>query len=228
MLGLLLVTLVLTGSRSGVLGFLASMGYLVWNSRHRLILAMLGIVLAAGAFTLLPEQYKGRYNTMTQSKLDGSSSERINVWKKGLRMVVDRPLTGVGIHCFGTANALSYSSGPKASYLESHSLYVQIPAELGLIGAVAFFGYLAFAMRFNRRLRTALQEGEDPESWALERVVLRAMNAGFVALLITGVFGHSLMRITWYIYPAMALSVARVYLIRSGQSAAPAARQLLG
>jgi O-antigen ligase len=124
-------------------------------------------------------------------------------------MVADRPLTGVGVHCFGAANAYTYSTG-RPSWLESHSLYVQVPAEMGLIGAFAFFSFMFAFLRLNRRASRQLA-GED-DDWDFERALIQGMFAGYVALLFTGIFGHSMMRETWYLYAALGLATLRIYV----------------
>lgn len=210
-LGLMIFTLILTGSRSAFIGFIGSLGYFAWQSRHRVALGLAGIVLVAGLFAVMPDQYKGRYATITEGDLDTSSMERIKVWKKGLHMVIDRPLTGVGVHCFGTANAYFYSPG-RPSWLESHSLYVQVPAEMGLIGAFAFFSFMFAFLRLNRKTMRALEADEDPDEWAFERALVQGMFVGYVALLFTGIFGHSMMRETWYVYAALGLATLRIYV----------------
>jgi O-antigen ligase len=129
---------------------------------------------------------------------------------KGLRMVMDRPLTGVGIDCFGTANAMSYSVG-RHSFLESHSLYVQVPAEMGLFGAFAFFSFVVEFLRVNRRAASTIAEDEDAKDWQFEQALLLALFTGTVVLLTTGIFGHSLMRRTWYLYAALGLSTWRIH-----------------
>lgn len=203
-------TLATTGSRSGLVGFMAAVGYLVWTSRHRLVLGVAAFVVLSVAYVLLPDQYQTRYSTMAQSTLDGSSQERLKVWGKGLRMVVDRPITGVGVNAFQTANAFGYSGGARRSWLESHSLYVQVPAEMGLLGAFAFFGLLYEMMRTNRRLRSRLVGDED--TWRLESLVLKGMFAGAIALLFTGIWGHSMMRYTWYVFAALCVALSRIYV----------------
>lgn len=200
-------TMLLTGSRSGLVGFIGGAMYMWWKSRHRMIFAILGLTFAIGAFPLLPEQYQNRYMTMTQSEIDDSSNERLKAWTKGMHMVADRPLTGVGINCFETANAMTYSTG-RASWLESHSLYVQVPAEMGLIGALTFFWFLAEGIRNNRRASRKI-DAENP-SWDSEKLLLHAILTGTVVLLFTGVFGHSMMRRTWYVYAALGLCTLRM------------------
>lgn len=202
------VSLNLTGSRSGLLGFLAMLAFLWAKTRNRLVIGLVGALLLVGGFSILPDQYKTRYSTITAEERDASSQARIRVWKKGLQMVADRPLTGVGINCFGAANALGYSSQGQHSWLQSHSLYVQVPAEIGLIGAVLFFSFLFELLRSAKLSRQGLLRRRD-EFW-FEETTLRGLTAGLIALLVTGIFGHSLMRETWYLYGAIIVATLRM------------------
>jgi putative inorganic carbon (hco3(-)) transporter len=215
------ITMVLTGSRASLLGFLGGMVYLWWTSKKRILLGGLGIAVLVAGFIILPEQYKTRYATITQQELDGSSQSRVTTWLTGLEMLIDRPLTGVGIRCFGAAHGLGYSPEGRPNWLASHSLYIQVLAELGLIGSVIFFALLIEFLAFNRRTAAALQR-DGPGEWEYEKVVLKALLAGFVVLLISGVFGHSLLRGTWYIYAALGLSVFRMSRNASRASQVPA------
>ena len=210
---LLTVTLSLTGSRSGFLALLAMLLYLWARSRRRVVTGLVGAVVVAGGLTVLPEQYKTRYSTITAEERDASSQGRIEAWKKGVRMAADRPLTGVGIGCFPTASALAYSPEFHQSWLQSHSLYVQVPSEIGLIGAVLFFAYIIAMFRLAARSRKAMLSRRD-EFW-FEETVLRAIPAGLVALLVAGVFGHSFMRYTWYVYGAMIVATVRMQANRA-------------
>lgn len=207
---LLVATLSITGSRASLLGFLAGLVYLWWASPRRLLVGMLGLMVLGAGFFMLPDQYKTRYSSITESELDESSQGRLDAWEQGLHMAMDRPLFGVGINCFGTAHALGYSPESKPSYLRAHSLYVQVLAELGFFGAVAFFAFMIEFLRLNRRAGKRL--GAAGERWAFEAVTLKAIFAGLAVLLLTGLFGHSLLRRTWYIYAAIGISTWRIYL----------------
>jgi O-antigen ligase len=213
-------TMVLTGSRASLLGFVGSLVYLWWLSRHKLLLGMIGVFALVIGFFLLPQQYRERYQTITSEHIDGSSQARLVTWIAGLHMVVDRPLTGVGAGCFGTAHAMGYSPGGRRMWLESHSLYVQVLAELGVIGAFAFFGFIRQILRLNRAARSRIRALGT--SWRWEHALMAALFAGVVCLLISGVFGHSLYRRTWYVYAGLGLAVYRM-VVREQEMSAPAA-----
>jgi len=223
---LMTVTMLLTGSRSGLLAFLAGLIFLWWGARHRLLLLLAGITVAAAAATALPEQYRERYSTIGRSTLDGSSQGRVEVWQKGLRMMVDRPLTGVGISCFGIANSIRYSPEFQPSFLESHSLYVQVPAEIGPAGAFLFFAFLFAVFRSARGLRRRF--AATGPAWGFEAALLRGLAAAMVGLLVAGVFGHSFLRHTWYVYAAIVTVILRLYARAPAVESPPRTRTATG
>ena len=48
------------------------------------------------------------------------------------------------------------------------------------------------------------------DAWKFETAVLDGLMAGFVCLLVAGMFGHSLLRATRYVFAAIGLAVHRV------------------
>ncbi|MFH1144928.1 MAG: O-antigen ligase family protein [Candidatus Eisenbacteria bacterium] len=209
---LIVVTMSLTGSRSGLLGFLAGMVFLWVQTRHRVLAGAAGVVLIGLGLLALPPQYQNRYASIGSAELDGSSSTRLELWGKGLRMFADHPLVGVGIGCYAIANAMDYSPPSNPDFMVSHSLYIQVPSELGTFGVLAFAAFMIAVIRLNRR--TARGLGAAGPDWDFERIVLRGMLAGIFALFVTGIFGDNLMRYTWYLYAAVAAAIARIYADR--------------
>ncbi|HYV50934.1 MAG TPA: O-antigen ligase family protein [Dongiaceae bacterium] len=207
--GTCITAMVLTGSRASLLGCLAGLVVIWWGTRRRVLWAILGLLFLAAGFTLMPKQYKQRYDTVTQSHLDASSHYRIITWLTGLEMVADRPIFGVGAGCFGAARGMAYSNPMHKSYIESHSLYIQVLAELGLVGTFCFFSFANRFMSLNRR--TARRLRGDVSRWRWETALIQALFTGFIVLFVSGTFGHNLFRRTWYVYAAMGLVVARLW-----------------
>src|SRR5262245_25711984 len=164
--GTCVTAMVLTGSRASLLGCIAGLIVIWWRSRRRVLGAAVGVIGLCAMFVLMPQQYKTRYETVTHSHLDGSSHYRLVTWMTGLSMVADRPLFGVGAGCFGAARAEAYSSGLHRSYIESHSLYIQVLAELGIVGAFCFFSFCRRFMKLNRETAAVLRA--DPARWRWE------------------------------------------------------------
>ncbi len=201
---LLMVTIALSGSRSGFLAFFAGLIFLWAGIRHRLFIGLVGAALIAFGLVALPDQYKTRYTSITSSEIDASSQGRLDAWEDGMRMVADRPLTGVGIRCYTTARAMDYSG----VWLQPHNVYVQVLSEIGIIGGLFFFAFIFEMIRAGVRSRR--RPDAERDQWWFENGVLWGISAGVIALLVGGIFGHSFMRHTWYLYGALVVAIARL------------------
>ncbi|MGZ8665689.1 MAG: O-antigen ligase family protein, partial [Solirubrobacterales bacterium] len=93
---------------------------------------------------------------------DGGSG-RTDIWKIGWRMVEDKPVTGIGVGNFQTSS-IHYQIRPGAARVRTdladnpsvaHNSYLEMWAELGVVGLALFGGIvisaLAAAIRANRR-----------------------------------------------------------------------------
>ncbi len=223
---LLLWTIALTGSRGGAVAFLGMLLWLWWQSRYRLVTGLMGVLLVVGIYQILPAQYQERYASIGRSELDASSEGRVEAWKKGVRMVSDRPLFGVGAGCFGFASAEDYSTSRMRSYLNAHNLFVQLFAETGLVGGAAFLGFLTIAMATNRRAARMFRSRGT--AWRFEAGALDGLMAGFVFLLAASIFGHSLYRSTWYIFAAAGLALYRLAVTTEASEASVPAGSAVG
>lgn len=218
--GLLIWTISLTGSRGGMIAFVAMLLWMWSQSRKRLVTGVLGVLIFVGAYQALPAQYQERYASITKSERDDSSENRIDAWKKGARMLADRPLFGVGAGCFGFAHADNYSQGQRKSYLNAHNLVVQLFAETGLFGGVTFVGFVVAFIIMNRRASRVFRGRGD--EWRFEAGVADGVMAGIVFLLAASIFGHSLYRSTWYIFAAVGLALYRLAIDPEASSASAA------
>jgi probable O-glycosylation ligase (exosortase A-associated) len=202
LLGAILVlfvwTLIVTGSRGGIVGFLAILGVVWWQSKNKMAMALLMIVFLVVGWMSLGEDSKTRYLSIFADNLDDSSSNRIKAWTDGLMLFVLRPLTGVGAGAFANARLESFGV-----YLNPHSLYIQIIAELGIFGTIIYFMFLKDLFRIN--LKTIrLLKGRNARN-ALLSPIAQATIVSCSSLLVTGIFAHSAYRYTWYLLAALTV-----------------------
>lgn len=200
-------TIAITGSRSGVIG-LVIVAFTIWLvTKKKMITAVVAILVLIAGWFALPPQYKERYATIFSEERDSSSEGRIDAWKAGWGMFKANPVTGIGVDCFPYA----YSSGQYSdtrALLRPHNMYIQIIAELGLFGLVAFGALIWYIMRSNFRLRKqfkAAGKGDHAFVW-----ISYAITCSITALFVTSVFGHSLFRAHWYVCAALTLAMMSV------------------
>lgn len=133
------MSLVLTGSRSGILGFtIAVMVVAVCIARRiggwpgRVAAALAVVVLVAGAI-----QWAGvdtTVNRLMHASVDMPG--RLAAWRDTAQIIRDFPIVGTGVGTYGWA-MLVYQTGDRSQiFFEAHNDYLQILAEGGILLAV--------------------------------------------------------------------------------------------
>ena len=155
----LVVLILQTGSRGGFLALVAVMLYVL--VRFRAIPLKIRVVAAvAGVGTMLllgSDEYWGRMQTLAHPTQDynwagNSSAGRVEIWKRGMGYMVSSPF-GVGVRQFHVAEGFSEESlrsqeaGVGFKWSQAHSSFVQIGAELGILGLATFVLLFANAIK---------------------------------------------------------------------------------
>ena len=162
----LVVALVTTSTRSAWVGACAGVGLLLLIRDFRLV----GIlpVLAAAFIALAPEQFTDRFYAMFRTEHEQvetattvssvqSNRDRVAMIKSGIRIIRDRPITGVGPDMIMSVYPV-YRDKAAVKQLNPHlhNVPVQIAAERGLPALLAWLGFVAILARdFLRQRRTA-------------------------------------------------------------------------
>jgi O-antigen ligase len=196
--GLLAAGVVKTGSRGGVIGMAIVALALIARAgpRHRLkyliAVAASAVVVALAADDTLIE----RMSTIAQPREDYNITDRegrLQIWTRGLGYMATHPVLGIGLANFETAEGVlsgKINRGYGVRYTAAHNAFVQIGAELGVLGLAAFVAAFWSAARGCRRvLRAAARDHARHPTLADDEARLAA--AALCALLgvaVTGFF----------------------------------------
>ena len=204
---------VATFSRGGFLGLLAAGSVLLWKlGRSRRTAAVLTVVLVCGAFLMfMPREYGGRISTILSSDADktGSSQERRELLKRAADVALRHPIIGVGI-----GNYHIYSIKEKLA----HNAYLEIAAELGVAGLLAYLVLILTPLRSMRRVEretdAALRAAPDADARARlhdSHILSIALQAAFAAYIVCSLFGS--VQYQWFLYyiAAYAVAVRRIH-----------------
>jgi O-antigen ligase len=198
---------IITASRGGLLAFFAVVFGGIGFARRKLMLVIAVFLLSIAAWAVMPEQYRERYAAFTDvtSNINSVSSGRWEIWGAGLRMMVGRPILGVGAGAFPWA----YGSGDfgPPQMMSPHNVYIQVLATTGLVGFMAWVIFLYILVKSLNE--TARQAQRLPHN----RWYVLFRNSFFViliALFVSGMFGHSLFRYTWYVVAALAAAMGNI------------------
>jgi O-antigen ligase len=152
---LMLLTLLKTGSRGGLLGLTVSGGIFLFSNRQisRTKKALTLVLVTIFIFNFAPETlwdrfadlYSGQdYNFNTGNKVGDDSYGRLELWRYSATLISENPLFGVGP---GLSSVAMGSSHGRFFFMTVHNSYLQSALELGLFGLFIFLGLLASVWR---------------------------------------------------------------------------------
>ncbi len=192
--------ILLTGSRSSLLGLGLWALIVTLGSRRRFL--MLGVCAAVAplAFVALPDSLQNRFETIIHPEVGPANAAesgegRILGFLTGIELWAANPLTGVGPGAWRPATH---------SDIESHNLYGQLVGELGTLGLLAFLGILAGFAANGWRMRSIRRDYPEWHDHLLFQVSSATL-VGVVLLLFMGNFGHNLFRYSWLWYGGFLL-----------------------
>ena len=161
-IGLIVFCLLLTLTRQAWLGFFVGLLVLIifWNKKYLLALpvAMIGLLLFA------PESVKDRIFSITDLS-DWTFQARIFLWKGGLEIFKDYPITGCGFKCVDVLHTqYPDPSGYIARHRGMHNNIIQLLVDTGILGLgtwlsiwVAYF--LSIYKQLNKKTINSISKG---------------------------------------------------------------------
>jgi len=194
--------LVLTFSRGAWLGWTAAMLYLAVALRRWKYLTALMIVAASGI--LVSPSLQDRLASVTRPRDDLAIRERLQRFTSAFQLGMDHPILGVGYGRGRLKESLRpYLKGTileDSPVLHTHNVYVELFAETGLVGLLAYLWLLGHTLL---RLRRAARRREGSE-----RLLGFALSASWIAAIVTGLgdipFFHHETRIFFFTLLALA------------------------
>ncbi|MEP6766748.1 MAG: O-antigen ligase family protein [Gemmatimonadaceae bacterium] len=211
--------ILITQSRAGEMGLALMMLYLLTNSRYkaRLFVAMLAIAGVALAFA--PKSVWDRIRGMsyltsveTLGLSDSSAEQRYVIWQVAEKIIADNPVSGVGIGAYSRVHEQyaflkpewDIAKGPR----DTHSTYLHVLAETGVIG-LALFLMIFFSAFYE--LQTFAKKAKK-STLAVDRQLrdrCQAYQAALIGLTICAVFGSMQTMVFPFLLIAMGAAAVR-------------------
>jgi O-antigen ligase len=223
---LMLAVVILTKSRGGLVGLLAMLiGLVVLGRKIRRGFAVIAIISVLVALPFVPSSFWTRMLSIVDEQQDrahytGSREARRILMQEGIDTFIEFPFTGVGAGQFKTYNP----PGRKEKWRETHNVLIQVAADLGIFGLLAFTFLivrgLVVALRTRRMLtatrgragpepRDAAISGDDRQALYQQTV---AMTAGLIGWFVCAMFAS--VAYSWTFYYPLAIVAAMYELTR--------------
>ncbi|MDD2272146.1 MAG: O-antigen ligase family protein [Desulfuromonadaceae bacterium] len=210
-----LLIIIKTGSRGGFIALMAVLAFFLFKRGtifkisflHKFLLVLLAVIslqfidLDLGRFRTIVD-YKDDYNVT-------SEEGRIAIWKRGMKMMVTHPLTGIGFNIFpeGMGRDREARGLGSAKWQTAHNSLVQIGAETGIIGFILF---LVLSLNAYRIFAETARGGGD--AWLAKLGVLA--QAGFVGNFIAAMFLSQAYSVIWAFYIVLSAALNRLRIER--------------
>lgn len=202
--GFLSIAVLITFSRGAFLGLVTIFAFLMFKLFRGKRVKMVFVAGLVVIFLVVasPGGFGNRISTIFDQNQDktGSASERQELLKRGLLILVARPM-GVGL-----ANYHMYSLKEQ----KAHNGYIEVSGELGILGLIA---YLIINFKPLSRLRNLERELEKDEEAKTSNTyyLCICIQAVLVAYVVCSMFAS--IQYFWYLYypVAYAIGLCRVY-----------------
>lgn len=182
----IIICLVLTFSRASYLGFAAAIFVLfVVKFAKYIPLAITAVIVSIPiALKTLPGVILDRITSIGSLK-DSSNAYRVDIWQGTVNMIKDFWITGVGFGYWAYKNAFMEYAVRATKPWHSHNLYLEIMAEIGVFGMLAFIWIVV--MLFTSVISFSRKTKDRYLSW-----VSVGLLCSVVSLLVHGVAEHVL------------------------------------
>lgn len=202
---IILVGIMLTGSRGAVLGACAIVMSYIFFLRKRTAVGVFIVVMFAVMYSVVPDMFYERVGNAVES----GGSGRLDIWSVGLRALKEYWLTGAGYLNFGHAHdefarptdrnfGYEYTHPLAVISVGSHNIYLQVFVELGIVGITLLI--VAIASHY-RRLKN--WQGQD-------RLDVAMLKGAFWGILVASLFLDTLRFKSFWLLWVLILIHSRV------------------
>lgn len=202
---ILIYGLVLTGSRSGLMGLLAIMIGIFMKSRRKATVLICFAVLMVSAVPFLSADQRDRYlsiidsNTKNAITAEGRTEGTLDALEVALR----RPIFGHGIGTSREANA-NFGNDDK----RAHNLFAELFQEVGMVGLVIFLLFIkSIIQNFSAAMKTLKNTGT--QSRYLANLV-NAMQVWLMMNILFSLASYGLSSYEWYLFAGLSVSLCRM------------------
>lgn len=206
------ILILYAGSRGGFIATVIASVMLMLSSKQILSVRLKALLIfSLIIFILITNRDLSRYKTIYSMEDDYNVTDeegRIKIWKSGLKLMLLRPLTGVGVNCFPEAIG-SYREKEGAvskKWQTAHNSLVLIGTETGIIGFVLF---ILLSLRTLRIFNYVRKVANDEKLLKLAELAF----IGFTGHIVATMFVSQAYSIIWAFYIALSVVLSRLLRI---------------
>jgi putative inorganic carbon (HCO3(-)) transporter len=194
--------LILTMSRGAMVALAVTFLVILLNSPRKMLLIVAGLAICVAGWSQLNDVQQERYLSLFSKNTRQSSTAagRIELTQFEFSVAMQRPVFGHGL---GTTAEAKAHSGHGAQ--AAHNLYTEVLIELGVLGAIIYFGFLN-AIR--RQISSLLAAATTMSASKLQ--MTKAFNTLFWSYAVFSINYFGLSQDYWYVLAGMVFTFVQV------------------
>jgi putative inorganic carbon (hco3(-)) transporter len=141
---LFVLAVLMTFSRGGFVGLVAVGLFMVMKTPYKLVGSFLIGLLALSIYFTAPGEYWQEIESIkTENIEEGTGKTRVEYWKAGVKIFKDNPIMGVGPKNYGVWLPDYHATEQHKRWGRvAHSVYIDVLAEMGILGALLFLALI--------------------------------------------------------------------------------------
>jgi O-antigen ligase len=156
LLGLMIVVVISTASRGGFIGLASIFAVILLKERrNKLKTLIISVFIGFLVMSFAGPDYWQRMGTIFDKNDYNyeAGAGRIELWKRGIGMIIDNPLIGAGIGQYNVAEGLLHQGQSGWKWSTAHNSYLQIGVELAIPGLIVYLIMLVKSIIVARKLQ---------------------------------------------------------------------------
>jgi hypothetical protein len=206
----LLYALILTQSRGALLALLVVAFFVFKQSSRKFMLILLAMAIAVASWQVMNPEQRDRYLSLvgdSHTKNAASAEGRLEGMLREFKIGLERPVVGHGLGT--TPEAKTHIIGSRQA---SHNLYAELLIELGGVGTMIFFAYMAQIYKKLRMIGRFTFSDLDPDAARFYRNLRYALTAVFWMYAVYSINYWGLSQYYWYLFGGLVLVFSKLSL----------------
>jgi len=189
-----------SSSRGAVLGAAGVILFWVLKSRYKLKAFILAAIIGIAIYAIIPPEQMARFDAMGE---DDTSTSRITYWKRGIELIEQYPVLGVGHENWIFAQERVF--GIENSEV-SHNIFIQCAVDLGYTGFSVFLLLIFFTFYNNYKVRKIILQAPQDNKFLF--FMSHGLDGALIGYMISGFFVTVLYYPYFWINLAMTVSLS--------------------
>lgn len=203
------MTILGSSTRGGQLGLAIESYFTFLKGKLTLKTVLVVALISCAGWLALPAEQKDR---ISHAGEDDTSRQRLLYWKRGIEMIEQHPVLGIGYFNFPQYFEVHYPQDKLYKFAElPHNIFIQVGTDAGLLGIFVYLMLIYRTFRTTKDIRKIVEKSPDCVVYA---TLSRGFDTAFVGFLVAGQFVSVVYYPFMWVHLALVVSLKHLLLAK--------------